>query len=144
PDPAVLSRAQREAIRRFDADVRKSLKDLLGDMRERRNFPPKPLPSAAELEPERGLAAAAKWFRPKAEEVKAAKPKPRTIAAVEAERIAPLSTISPRDAVILHADVFSDVWALGIAWDYAAYLLMLAYLLFPSAERAAGWKDRRD
>ena len=35
----------------------------------------------------------------------------------------------------------NDVWALAIAWDYAAYILMLAFLFFPSAERAAGFKD---
>lgn len=141
PELAATSAGQRAAIRRFETDVKKSLKDLLGDLRERRSLPPKPQPSAAETDPERGLAALAKWFRAETPAPKATKPKPRTLAVVEAERVAPLSTISPRDAVILHADVFSDVWALGISWDYAAYLLMLAYLFFPSAERAQGFKD---
>lgn len=49
--------------------------------------------------------------------------------------------MSPRDAVLKHAQVISDVWALGIAWDYASYVLMLAFLFFPSAERAAVRKD---
>ncbi|HXI86897.1 MAG TPA: hypothetical protein VNH64_05530, partial [Parvularculaceae bacterium] len=65
----------------------------------------------------------------------------RTAAVVAAEFVPGLSTITPRDAVLKNANVFSDVWALAIAWDYAAYILMLAYLFFPSAERAAGHKD---
>ncbi len=65
----------------------------------------------------------------------------RTAAIVAAEFVPRLGVINPRDAVLKNAAVFSDIWALGIAWDYAAYILMRAYLFFPSAERASGHKD---
>jgi hypothetical protein len=65
----------------------------------------------------------------------------RTLSVVISETVPSLSTITPRDAVLKNANIFSDIWALAIAWDYAAYVLMLAYLFFPSAERAAGFKD---
>lgn len=132
PKPVLASAAQRTAIDRFEKDVKGQLSALLRDLRGTKGRAPRPLPSAAEVQPERGLAILAAWFRPEAKA--AASPRPRVTAS--------LSTITPRDAVLLHADVFSDVWALGIAWDYAAYLLMLAYLFFPSAERAAGRKDQ--
>jgi hypothetical protein len=130
PKPVLASPAQRAAIDRFEKDVKDQLKALLRDLRSAKGRAPRPLPAAADAHPERGLAILVSWFEPDAAEK--APPRPRATA--------PLSTITPRDAVLLHADVFSDVWALGIAWDYAAYLLMLAYLFFPSAERAAGRK----
>lgn len=137
PKPVLASPAQRAAIDRFETDVKASLKALLRDMRGAKGRAPKPWPPAAEKDPERGLAILAKWFAPKDAEKGTKKP---DTSAADRARTAPLSVITPRDAVLLHADVFSDVWALGIAWDYAAYLLMLAYLFFPSAERAAGRK----
>ena len=103
-------------------------------------WPPLPIPSAAELSPERGLDIVFAWFAEPGDAIENKRPA-RTQAVVEAETVAALSTITPRDAVLKHAQTFSDVWALGIAWDYAAYVLMLAYLFFPSAERAAGRKD---
>jgi hypothetical protein len=60
---------------------------------------------------------------------------------VDAEFVPGLSAMTPRDAVLKHANIFSDVWALALSWDYAPYILMLAFLFFPSAERAAGFKD---
>lgn len=145
PKPVLASAAQRAAIERFDADVKKALRSLLSKLRDRKNLPPQPAPSARDLRPERGLDIITEWFSAKAPPEPAAdeeaKPKARDQAAAEAERIAPLSTITARDAVLLHADAFSDVWALAIAWDYATYILMLAFLFFPSAERAQGFKD---
>ncbi|MEO0851207.1 MAG: hypothetical protein AAFY04_07345, partial [Pseudomonadota bacterium] len=55
-----------------------------------------------------------------------------------------LSVITPRDAVLKNFQIFSDVWALAMSWDYASYILLLAFLFFPSAERAAGFKDGDD
>ena len=52
-----------------------------------------------------------------------------------------LSAISPRDAVLKNANIFSDIWALALSWDYAPYILMFAFLFFPSAERAREFKD---
>ena len=102
--------------------------------------PNPPLKSAAEISPERGLDIFRSWF---------AEPEPvvepervsRTASVVASEFIPGLSVISPRDAVLKNANIFSDIWALAISWDYAAYILMFAFLFFPSAERAARYKD---
>lgn len=134
-----LSAAQQAAIDRYAEDVENALKTLI--RRQRLAKPPVPSPSAAELSPERGLDILVGQFRTAQEAEEPARRRARTQAVVEAESIAPLSTITPRDAVLKHAQIFSDVWALAMAWDYAAYVLMLAYLFFPSAERAAGRKD---
>lgn len=130
--------AQRRAIDQYADDVESALSTLV--RRQKLAKPPIPLKSAAEMSPERGLEIFAAWLAP---------PKPveeegrvsRTAAVVAAEFVPGLSTITPRDAVLKNANIFSDVWALAIAWDYAAYVLMLAFLFFPSAERAAGYKD---
>ncbi|HNR77146.1 MAG TPA: hypothetical protein PKM48_08440, partial [Parvularculaceae bacterium] len=104
--------------------------------------PEPPIPSAAEKSPERGLDIIRTLIRPPAEKTDEKEERvSRTAAVVAAERIPALSTITPRDAVLKHAKIFSDVWALAIAWDYASYVLMLAFLFFPSAERAAGRKE---
>jgi hypothetical protein len=139
PKPvAGLTAAQARAIDAFSGEVVAALKKFLAA--QRRSKPPPPLPSAAELAPERGLAIIAAHLWPR-EPAAPATRRARTAATVAAERIAPLSELTPRDAVLKHAAVFSDVWALAIAWDYASYVLMLAFLFFPSAERAAGRKD---
>ena len=142
PKPvAGLSPAQSRAINAFSDEVTNSLKKVINA--QRRNKPGPPIASAAELSPERGLDIIAALFRTDAAAESAApqKRKPRTAEIVAAERIPSLSAITPRDAVLKHAKIFSDVWALGMAWDYASYVLMLAFLFFPSAERAAGSKD---
>ena len=92
------------------------------------------------MSPARGLDIFREIFNPPA-----APEEPETVSraqsVVDAEFIPGLSTLTPRDAVLKHANIFSDVWALAISWDYAPYILMLAFLFFPSAERAQGFKD---
>lgn len=141
PKPvAGLSAAQTRAIDAFGAEVANSLKKLIST--QRRNKPAPPIPSAAERSPERGVDIVLAMMRGPENDAEAPKIRvSRTADVVAAERIAGLSAITPRDAVLKHAQIFSDVWALGIAWDYASYVLMLAFLFFPSAERAAGRKD---
>lgn len=138
------SAAQARAIDAYAEGVRAALKKSLSA--QRRNKPAAPIRSAAELSPERGLDIIAALFRPDADKDAgdAAKKPSRTAEFVAAERIPGLSALTPRDAVLKHAQTYSDVWALGAAWDYASYVLMLAFLFFPSAERAAGRKDDRD
>ncbi len=141
PKPvAGISAAQERAIDFYAEGVTSALKKFLSA--QRRNKPTPPIKSAAELSPERGLEILASYFSvgPAPPEDLAGK-KSRDAAAVAAERIPGISEMTPRDAVLKHAQVFSDVWALGVAWDYASYVLMLAFLFFPSAERAAGRKD---
>lgn len=139
PKPvAGLSAAQARAINAYGDTVQGALKKFIAT--QRRLKPPPPIASAAETSPERGLDIIAAMFRDK-DTAPAAKKLSRTAEVVAAERIAPLSSMTPRDAVLKHAQIFSDVWALGLAWDYASYVLMLAFLFFPSAERAAGRKD---
>ncbi|MGE0409842.1 MAG: hypothetical protein AB7P23_11360 [Amphiplicatus sp.] len=135
-----LSNGQSSAIRRYSDTVKSALDTLV--RKQKLAKPPIPLKSAAELSPERGLDILLAWFAPKAPPAPAEEERVSRTAAVVAQEFVPsLSTIGPRDAVLKNAQIFSDVWALAIAWDYAAYILMLAYLLFPSAERAAGFKD---
>ncbi len=132
--------AQSRAINEFAEEVRDALKKSLSA--QKRNKPSVPLKSAAETSPERGLDIVAAFFRKAPPDADGEAPKKsRDAAAVAAERIPGVSEMTPRDAVLKHAQVFSDVWALAIAWDYASYVLMLAFLFFPSAERAAGRKD---
>jgi len=142
PKPvAGLSSAQERAIDAYAESVRAALKKFLSA--QRRNKPASPIKSAAELSPERGLDIIAALLRADAAmtaDVDVKKPS-RTPEVVAAERIPGLSALTPRDAVLKHAQAYSDVWALGAAWDYASYVLMLAFLFFPSAERAAGRKD---
>ncbi|MEM9898773.1 MAG: hypothetical protein AAF742_05290, partial [Pseudomonadota bacterium] len=104
---------------------------------------PPPIQSAAELSPERGLAIFTAFMRPDALVLPQEEENTSRTARIvyEEERIEALSTIGPRDAVLKNANIFSDIWALAFAWDFASYILMLAYLFFPSAERAAGFKD---
>ncbi|NWG91554.1 MAG: hypothetical protein HXY21_03470 [Parvularculaceae bacterium] len=141
PKPvAGISPAQERAINAYADEVTGALKKFLSA--QRRNKPSVPQRSAAELSPERGLEIIAAHFRNAPAPVEVEKPKKtRDAATLAAERIPGLSEMTPRDAVLKHAQVFSDVWALGVAWDYASYVLMLAFLFFPSAERAAGRKD---
>lgn len=141
PTPvAGLSTAQARAIDSYADEVTAALKRFISA--QRRIKPAPPLPSAAELSPERGLDIVVALFKPKDDAKPAGKKRvSRTADVVASERIAGLSTMTPRDAVLKNAPIFSDVWALGIAWDYASYILMLAFLFFPSAERAAGRKD---
>jgi hypothetical protein len=135
-----LSVGQAQAIEDYAASVTDALKSLL--RKQRLAKPPVPLASYVELNPERGLDIIAAIFRAEAPPPAEARV-PRTAQQVAAEVIPGLSRITPRDAVLKNAKIFSDVWALGLAWDYAAYVLMLAYLFFPSAERASGRKDER-
>lgn len=134
-----LSPAQARAIENYAGEVRSALETLV--RRQKLAKPPVPLKSAEELSPERGLDIFFSWFRERAEASEDEEPVSRTAAVVAEEFIPGLSTMTPRDAVLKNANIFSDVWALAIAWDYAAYVLMLAYLFFPSAERAPGHKD---
>ena len=138
PVGARISSRQRAAIDRYAEEVDDALKRLI--RKQRSVKPPAPLASAAELSPARGLQIFAEWINepaptPEPERIS------RTRAVVASEVIPGLSTITPRDAVLKHASIFSDIWVLALSWDYAPYILMLAYLFFPSAERAAGYKD---
>jgi hypothetical protein len=141
PKPvAGLSPAQARAIDAYADAVAGALKKFIAG--QRRVKPPAPIPSAAEISPERGLDIVRAMFRKRIDDPPPEKKRiSRSTEIVAAERIAGLSPMTPRDAVLKNAAVFSDVWALGIAWDYASYILMLAFLFFPSAERAAGRKD---
>lgn len=140
PKPvAGLSLAQARAIDQYADEVTGALKKFL--VAQRRNKPAPPVPSAAELSPERGLDIVAAMLAPKSAPAEATKKPSRTAETVAAERIAPLSELTPRDAVLKHAQIFSDVWLLAIAWDYASFVLMLAFLFFPGAERKAASRD---
>ncbi|MEM8937472.1 MAG: hypothetical protein AAGC77_13820 [Pseudomonadota bacterium] len=138
PMGARISNAQSNAIDRYAEDVEAALGSLLRSQKATK--PPPPQKSAAELSPARGLQIFVDWVEPP-EPIAEPERISRAQAVVDAEFVAPLSTISPRDAVLKHANIFSDIWALAISWDYAAYVLMFAFLFFPSAERAAGFKD---
>ena len=138
PNNARMSEAQRGAIDRYAGEVESALKSLVRSQKLAK--PPVPIKTYSEIYPARGLEIFNEVFFPQEEEVSDERVS-RTLAVVQAESIAGLSTMTPRDAVLKNAPVFSDIWALAIAWDYAAYVLMLAFLFFPSAERAAGYKD---
>ena len=138
PNPSRLNRSQREAIDQYADDVDGALRKLIS--KQRRAKPPVPKKSAAERSPARGLQIFRDFLAPPAPAIEEEKTS-RTAAVVAAEFVPGLSTISPRDAVLKNANIFSDIWALAIAWDYAPYLLMFAFLFFPSAERAAGHKN---
>ncbi len=133
-----MSRGQRDAIDRYADDVESALASLVRSQKLAK--PPVPIKSYAELYPARGLEIFDEVFAPPNEPEKEERIS-RRIDVVMAEFIPSLSTITPRDAVLKNANIFSDIWALAVAWDYAAYVLMLAYLFFPSAERAARFKD---
>ncbi|WP_395074286.1 hypothetical protein [Hyphococcus sp.] len=138
PKPVRVTERQRTAINAYAADVEDALQSMIRS--QKRQKPEPPLKSAAELSPARGLDIFSEIFNPPppAEEPEKVS---RAQSVVDAEFIPALSTITPRDAVLKHANIFSDVWALAISWDYAPYILMLAFLFFPSAERAQGFKD---
>ena len=134
-----MTAAQRDAIDRYAADVESALGSLVRSQKLAK--PPVPIKSYAELYPARGLEILDEVFRPPARTATEDKRTSRRLDVVKAEFVPSLSTITPRDAVLKNANIFSDIWALAFAWDYAAYVLMLAYLFFPSAERAAAFKD---
>lgn len=142
PKPAGrINSNQQRAIDRYADEVERALKSLIS--KQKRAKPPVPVKSAAEVSPARGLEIFQDILSPSpppAEEGRVS----RTAAVVAAEVIPNLSKITPRDAVLKNANIFSDIWALAISWDYAAYILLFAYLFFPSAERAAGFKDGDD
>lgn len=133
-----LTAGQQRAIEEYTEEVESALRSL--NRKQKLAKPPVPVKSAAELSPARGLQIVRDLISPLPPP-----PEPervsRTQAVVAAEFVPSLSTITPRDAVLKHANIFSDIWALAISWDYAAYILMFAFLFFPSAERAAGYKD---
>ncbi|MEM9705551.1 MAG: hypothetical protein AAF850_05680 [Pseudomonadota bacterium] len=133
--------ASANAIEQYADEVRSALRSLV--RKQRLNKPPAPLRSFAEISPSRGLAIVFEALRgPDTLDAPEPEKRPsRTLAVVQAERVAPLSTITPRDAVLKNFNVFSDVWALALSWDYASYILLLAYLFFPSAERSLQYKD---
>ncbi len=138
PVASLLSPPQSEAITRYAESVEKALKSLI--RKQKLTKPPAPKKSAAERSPARGLDILREMILPPPPQAPPEKIS-RTQAVVAAEFVPGLSTISPRDAVLKNANIFSDIWALAISWDYAAYLLMFVFLFFPSAERAAGFKD---
>ena len=129
---------QNNVIDQYADEVRTALQKLIRKQKTKK--PSIPLLSAAQLSPERGLAIFAALLNPEQTKEDPAK-KRRTRAIVEQEFIPGLSTITPRDAVLKNFQLFSDVWALALSWDFASYILLLAYLFFPSAERAANYKD---
>ena len=132
PLPSGVTDAQSRAIRAYAEDVRDALSTLI--RKQKAAKPPAPLPSADALSPARGLEVFVAAVRPPAESEQ--RKVSRTAEFVyDVERVAPLSSIGPRDAILKNANVFSDIWALAIAWDYASYILMLAFLFFPSAEK---------
>lgn len=133
-----VSTRQREAIDRYAEEVESALASMIRSQKLQK--PPVPVKSAAELSPARGLDIFREVFNPSPPPEEPEKIS-RAQSVVDAEFVPGLSAISPRDAVLKNANIFSDVWALAISWDYAPYILMLAFLFFPSAERAQGFKD---
>lgn len=134
-----ITAAQKRAIDSYAEDVESALKTLI--RKQKLAKPPIPLKSAAELSPARGLDIFRSWLNPPETETEDEKVS-RTQSVVENEFVPGLSTISPRDAVLKNANIFSDIWALALSWDYAPYILMFAFLFFPSAERSARYKDQ--
>jgi|GEM_PF-1704407 len=128
-----------DAIDTYAETVTSALKGLIRKQRLRK--PPEPLPSASEQSPERGLNILLSMFSAEPEPVVEQKKPSRTLAVVQAESVAKLSVMTPRDAVLKNFNIFSDVWVLALSWDYASYILLLAYLFFPSAERRVRFKD---
>ncbi len=137
PD-ANVSAAQKSSMTRYGNDVQSALQTLI--RKQKLAKPPVPIKSASELSPARGLDIFRDWIDPPPPPEEPEKVS-RAQSVVDAEFVPSLSTITPRDAVLKHANIFSDIWALAISWDYAPYILMLAFLFFPSAERARGFKD---
>ncbi|MEM9170241.1 MAG: hypothetical protein AAGC56_11370 [Pseudomonadota bacterium] len=131
--------ASAAVIERYAEEVTGALKSLIRKQRLRK--PPEPLPSEAEKSPARGLGILFDAFTTEPVAVVEEKRRSRTLAVVQQESVAELSTMTPRDAVLKNFNIFSDVWVLALSWDYASYILLLAYLFFPSAERAAAYKD---
>ncbi len=138
PVASTLTAGQSQAIDDYTDDVESALRSLI--RKQKLAKPPVPIKSAQELSPARGLEIVNELLSPP-ELVTEQERVSRTQAVVAAEFVPGLSTITPRDAVLKNANIFSDIWALAISWDYAAYVLMFAFLFFPSAERAAGFKD---
>ncbi len=138
PKPSRITAAQSRAINNYAEEIEGALSSLIRSQKLQK--PPVPLKSAAELSPARGLDIFRELFDPPPPPEEPEKVSRRQ-SVVDAEFVPGLSTITPRDAVLKNASIFSDVWALAISWDYAPYILMLAFLFFPSAERAAGFKD---
>ena len=126
-------------IDRYADEVTSALKSLIRKQRLRK--PPEPIPSAAEKSPERGINILLSIFSPETEQAPVEEKRARTLSVVQAETIPKLSTMTPRDAVLKNFNIFSDVWVLALSWDYASYILLLAYLFFPSAERRSEFKD---
>lgn len=126
-------------IDQYSEEVKSALRSLIRKQRLRK--PPEPLLSAAERSPERGIEILRAIFVPDRIAKVPPERKSRTLAVVQQETVAKLSTITPRDAVLKNFNIFSDVWVLALSWDYASYVLLLAYLFFPSAERRAAFKD---
>ena len=133
-----LTAGQRNAIDTYAEDVEDALSGLI--RKQRRAKPPVPIKSAAERSPARGLQILTELLNPPPAP-EPAEPVSRTQKVVAAETVPPLSEITPRDAVLKNANIFSDIWALAISWDYAAYILLWAFLFFPSAERSSAFKD---
>ncbi len=138
PVASRITAAQSQAIDRYAEDVESALKTLI--RKQKLAKPPIPLKSAAELSPARGLDIFRTWLKPP-EEPEEPEKVSRTQSVVANEFVPGLSTITPRDAVLKNANIFSDIWALALSWDYAPYILMFAFLFFPSAERSARYKD---
>ncbi len=138
PVSSRTSARQQAAIDAYAMEVEDALQSLIRSQKLQK--PPVPLLSTAEKSPARGLDIFRDMLDPPEPPAK-----PEAISrrqeVVDAEFVPGLSVITPRDAVLKHANIFSDVWALALSWDYAPYILMLAFLLFPSAERAPGFKD---
>lgn len=42
-----------------------------------------------------------------------------------------LAVISARGAIWQYGDALFDIWAFALVWDFASYLLMIVYILFP-------------
>jgi hypothetical protein len=138
PRPSNATTSQKISMGRYASDIQSALETLV--RKQKLAKPPVPIKSAAEISPARGLDIFRDWFNPPPPPEE-----PETVSrrqsVVDAEFVPGLSTITPRDAVLKHVNIFSDIWALAISWDYAPYILMLAFLFFPSAERAQGFKD---
>lgn len=138
PNASTLSAGQSQAIDEYTGEILSALRSLI--RKQKLTKPPIPVKSAQEMSPARGMEIVQALITPK-EPLPEPERVSRTQSVVDEEFVPSLSTISPRDAVLKNANIFSDIWALAISWDYAAYILMFAFLFFPSAERAAGFKD---
>ena len=103
-----LSAPQSRVVGRYSEDVKSALESLL--RKQKLAKPPIPIESAAEASPERGLEIFTAMFETEEQKAEEEEKRVSRTASVVAEEFVPgLSTITPRDAVLQNASIFSAV-----------------------------------